>query len=245
METKKNNSESKKIWTYAVILFTGAFAVLLVTAFSQIKLNKNITDYKNQLSSVEKKKVNFQTNLNTALEENKALLKKIEQMKKDAAKKEKEFNAYKGNVSKDQSSLKNSMKAYELLLEAENLYKNNDVVGSAELLQKKCDSKLLDKNGLARYNSLVEKTYYNAALKLYYDGYKYYKKQEYDAAISNLQAAVNLQPNEYFSDDCYYFIAYSQYKKGNKDGFKQAADALLLGYPDSSYIDEINYLLSK
>lgn len=40
-----NKSERKTVWIYAVILFTSVFVVLLLTAYSQIKLNTNINKY--------------------------------------------------------------------------------------------------------------------------------------------------------------------------------------------------------
>jgi len=66
-----NNNDKKTVWVYAVILFTSAFIVLLITAYSQIKVNKNIDEVRNKLGSTEKEKSNFQMSLSSALAENK------------------------------------------------------------------------------------------------------------------------------------------------------------------------------
>jgi hypothetical protein len=59
-----------KVWVYAVVLFTSAFIVLILTAISQIRFNKNIDEYRDQISNKEIEKSKFQLNLNSVLEEN-------------------------------------------------------------------------------------------------------------------------------------------------------------------------------
>lgn len=54
-----NKKDKKTVWIYAVVLFTSAFIVLMITAYSQIKVNKNIDYVRDKLGNSEKEKKQF------------------------------------------------------------------------------------------------------------------------------------------------------------------------------------------
>jgi cell division protein FtsL len=63
IQVSENGNGRKAVWMYAVILFSSAFIVLLLTAYSQIKLNKNITRYEGQIHDEKQQNINFKTDL--------------------------------------------------------------------------------------------------------------------------------------------------------------------------------------
>ena len=52
-----------------------------------------------------------------------------------------------------------------------------------------------------------------------------------------------LYDEDYYADDCYYFIAYSEYNIGNYDKAKEALNTIINNYPDSSYYKDAKDLL--
>ena len=146
------NSERKKIWIYATILFMSAFIVLLFTAYSQIRLNGNISDYKNQLNSNTKEKNDFQINLNSCLKLNsqlnnqiKAANKQISQIKQD----EKKANS---SLLSEKDKTKRTIAAYDYLLAAESAYNLEEISICAKVMYEKCDPAYLSKMGIVKYN---------------------------------------------------------------------------------------------
>lgn len=239
----EKNGGKKKVWIYAVILFTSAFIVLLLTAVSQIKLNKNISDYKTQIYAKEKEKSDFQLNLSSSKNENKKLQEELKITKEVL---DNEIKAKENEIKKQkelETKIKEVIDSYENLIKAENEFLNEDYVTCALILSKQCDAEYLNDEATKKYLFLREKTYGKASKTLYTDGLKKYRRGEYDAAVSNFQSSVDLMPNEYYSDDCYYYIAYSLYMSGKYDFSVKAVDKLLIDYPSSSYISDAYDLL--
>lgn len=233
MSQKKN--ERNAIWLYAVILFTSAFIVLLLTAYSQIKFNKNLNDYKNQISTQESDKNNFKNNLGTALSENKKLSDELQAAKReleDSKAKVEEGNAA---LKKQQQKSTSAINTYDILIKAQVEYDKGNLVESADILYNMVDSKLLGKAGVDLYESLIAKVYNKAAETLYQQGYQKYVTRQYDEAIKMLRKSYDYASDEYFSDDCLYFIAYSRYRQENFKEAKEYADKLIKEYPDSNY----------
>ncbi|NLL04617.1 MAG: tetratricopeptide repeat protein [Clostridiaceae bacterium] len=239
-----SKKDKKTVWIYAVVLFTSAFIVLMITTYSQIKVNKNIDDVKNKLGDTEKEKSNFQMNLSTALSENKKLAEKIEILDKeieDARIKESELKQEIRNIVNDNDF---KLENYQNLIIADIKYHDGDIKECALILTREIDIELLEKDALELYQKLLNKSVKKASLVFYTEGYEYYKEREYDFAIDSLEKSLSLEKNEYYSDDCYYFIAYSHYRKGNYYAARQAMGTLISNYPDSTYKKEATDFLA-
>ena len=93
---KDNKNEKKQIWMYALILFAGAFIVLLLTAYSQVKFQNNISDYQNKLSTEEKAKINVVTDYNAAIKEINRLTAELESLRSKLVESEQKIS-YRGS----------------------------------------------------------------------------------------------------------------------------------------------------
>jgi len=239
-EEKKDKG---KVWVYAVVLFTSAFIVLVLTAISQIRFNKNIDEYRDQLSNKEIEKSKFQLNLNSALEENLKLKKEYDELEEELAKVNTELEKYKKETEETSAKCNEMIMAYEYLLLADNEYNDGNIVECAEIINTKIKPEFLSEAGLEKYKDLIEKSYKKAAFKLYSEGLKFYKEENYNEAVDRLLRSVKLADEEYFSDDCYYLLAYSEYYLGNKDNVRKYVELLSQKYPESGYIKYANNLL--
>ncbi|MCX7843322.1 MAG: tetratricopeptide repeat protein [Clostridia bacterium] len=242
MDNRKK--EKSTVWVYAVVLFTSAFVVLLLTAYSQIKFNKNISYFRNQISIGEKEKLNFQTNLSSALDENKKLRNEIIKLTE-------EYDNYKQNdeirlkeIEKLKKEISEIKRNFEGLLEAEKAFNEGDKVKCALILHK-LETSYFNNNAREKFNVLSEKSINPAALELYINGLSNYKSNNYSVAIEKFKLSLTLTDAEYFSDDCLYFIGYCQYKLGSNDEAKKTFTTLLERYSNSSYKREVEQLLRK
>lgn len=246
LSSGKNEKNSKNaIWLYAVILFTSAFIVLLLTAYSQIKFNRNLNDYKSQLYSEENAKNNISTSLGTALSENKRLMEELKSVKQEVEDSKIKIEDGNAALKKQQQKANSTINVYDLLVKAQMEYDKGNILGCADILYSKLDSKLLGKSGADLYESLIEKVYGKAAALLYTQGYNEYLKREYDEAAKNLKLSLDYSPNEYFSDDCLYFIAYSKYRQNNNKEAKEYMERLINDYPNSNYKKEAVDLIKE
>ena len=241
MSTDKKNRV--RLWLYAVVLFTSAFVVLLITAYSQIKFNRNIDDYRKQIYSEEKEKNRFLLNLNSALEENLKLAGEIKALKEQIKGLKDKAGGMEGKNLELQSKYDNILSTYEKLAEAQNEYNSGNVIACAEILKNKINTGYLDSKGLQMYNSLVEKTYPGASHELYLKGNEAYRNKKYEDAIEYLRKSLLLSDSEYYSDDCYFLLAHSEYRLGDKESAAIFAEALIRKYPKSSLTDESRDLL--
>lgn len=243
MSSGKNGRNT--IWVYAVILFTSAFIVLLLTAYSQIKFNKNLNDYKNQLYTEENDKNNFKNNLGTALSENKRIsdeLKTVKQQLEDAKAKVEEGNAI---LKKQQHKTNDIVDAYEYVVQAYIEYNKGNLLKSADILYSSTDTKILGKEGMELYEELVPKVYGKAAEILYQEGYKSYINKQYEEAVKSFRKSLNYASSEYFSDDCLYFIGYSRYRQQNYKEAKDTMEKLINEYPESNYKKSASDLIKE
>jgi len=243
MNDKK--SAKIKIWVYAVVLFTSAFVVLLITAYSQIKFNKNIDDYRKQIFSNENEKNKFKLNLNSALEENIKLVEDLKSLRDDLSSTRNKVEEYEKEIEALKENQEYINRAYEGLALAANEFNKGNIVNCAEQLSGNVDPKYLNAQALQQYNYLVEKTYKEAAHELYIEGYKYFKKKIYSAAVKRFWKSLNLADGEYFSDDCYYLLAFCAYKEGDKETAKSYIATLKEKYPKSNYIKDADGLLKQ
>ena len=242
---ENNNNSKKNIWIYAVVLFTSAFIVLLLTALSQIKFNRNIDKYKNEINDEKNAKINFQMNLNSALKENEALREENENIKTELAQLKDEYENTVSNLNELQDKYEKTIAAYEKLLEAESEFNAGNFTESAAILLKEINYEYLQGVASNKYVYLKEKTFASAAETLYFSGYKEYKNEAYEKAIEKFELSFNLANDQYYSDDALYFLAYSYYHLGNKDVAKEYWTKLLNDYPESTYKKEAERMLNK
>lgn len=229
----QDNSKTK-IWIYAVILFTSAFIVLLITAYSQIKFNKNIDEYKRQIFNNENEKSKYLINLNSALDENIRLKEEIESLKKDYELLKDRLNSQEHEISrlKDDFAVKTS--TYEALLQAMTDYRKGNMAACAEKLVHSINPALLNGEALEEYNFLLADTPKKAARQLFNEGYNYFKKKNYSQARENFVKSIEFADGEYFSDDCYYYLAYTEYLLGENDRAIECLNTLLERYPSTN-----------
>lgn len=239
----EGSSNRTKVWLYAVILFTSAFIVLLITAYSQIKFNKNISNIKTQLSVKELEKRKFKTSLDSAREENENLKRDKEILKEELHQIRNELKEIKKESLELKKSFIHTKNTYEILLLAESEFKKGNMVACAEHLYRNVNPNFLGERGVEKYNFLVDKSFKKAALELYKEGYRLYRKKLYSSAVKRFRKSVSLTDEEYFSDDCYYFMAYSEYLQGNMDNALGYAEKLIEKYPDSNYEKEVYNLV--
>lgn len=241
-----NKKGKNTIWIYAVILFTCVFILLLLTGYSQVKFNRNLNEYRNKLISSEEE-INISShNLKTALEENEMLYKKIEELNNILEEKTIDYEELEEKLkNKEKENEENQfLKNYELLLEAEQYYNNDKIIECTIVLLEKVDKNKLSLNGLKKYNELKEEIYKKAAWEFYKEGYNNYIEKEYKDAKFNLNYSLKIAEDEYFSDDCYYYIAYSEYRIGKFELAKKTLETLIKKYPSSNYVEEAQKLLN-
>lgn len=240
----KNNTKNA-IWIYAVILFTSAFIVLLLTAYSQIKYNKNLENYRNQIDIQGKDNKNYKANLNTTLDENKKLKNDIEDLKKELDNTKKKLATSEENKDKIKNNASHIESKYEVLLRAQLLFESGQVVESANLLKNVIDPSDLEKVGVEFYERLVKKVFKPASEKLYYEGYEKYTKKDYNGAIKAFKESLSYESMEYFSDDCMYLLGYSLYINGNNQDAKDTLDKFVVNFPNSNYVKYAKDIIYK
>jgi septal ring factor EnvC (AmiA/AmiB activator) len=168
-----NKKGKSSIWMYAVILFTSAFIVLLLTAMSQIRFNKHIDDYKSQIHIKEDEKNRFKSNLTIAIEENTKLDSQVkalsEQIDNLASKLEDSEQMLKEKIDE----YKKASEIYKAILLADIEYEKGNYLECAKILYGQVtEPNILDKAIKKKYQFLVDKTYKKAALEFYNKGYR-------------------------------------------------------------------------
>lgn len=243
---KENKNEKKQIWTYALILFTGAFIVLLLTAYSQVKFQNNISEYQNKLTSQEKAKINAVTDYNTAIKENKSLKTELESLRGKLVESEQKI-ATEENKSIDlETKYNNASSAADLLLTAQDYFMQGDYINSAVTLKYGINVQYLSEKAKQIYNDLIAKSYPQASLLLYREGYRNYKNKTYTDAIISFNRAVDFSnKDEYYIDDAYFYLANSYYKTNNFVEAKKITSMFIVNYPKSNLLSPIKILDKK
>ena len=232
------------IWVYAVVLFTSAFIVLLITAYSQIKLNRNIVDFKNQISSQKSEKNKYQLNFENAQEINNKLSEENAKLNTDnktlSATIEKQNNDMK--TAEDQAARK--IIQYESLSQAQAEYLKGNTVICAQTL-KNIEQPMLDEKAKEAFELLSKKVYGEAGKELYEEGYKLYNRGDYAAAAEKLSMSREFSENEDYSDNCLYYMAYALQKSGNTLKAIDNMNLLINEYPSSTFIKSAKKFIQK
>ncbi len=243
---KDTKNEKKQIWMYALILFTGAFIVLLLTAYSQVKFQNNISEYQNKLSSEEKAKINVVTDFNAAVKENERLTKEIESLRSKVVESEQQIATEEAKSVELETKLNNTINANNLLLAANDFYNKNDYVACAITLKYDINTEFLSVKAKESYNELVSKSFKKASQLTYKKGYIEYKNTNYNGAITNFKRAIDFsQKDEYYVDDAYYYLARSYYKTSKFNEAKELIHSFINEYPKSTFVDDMKELYNK
>ncbi|QNU66991.1 tetratricopeptide repeat protein [Ruminiclostridium herbifermentans] len=248
MNLKFNNhsdskNDKKQIWIYALVLFTGAFIVLLLTAYSQVKFQNNISEYQSKLSTEEKAKINVVTDYNAAVKEIDRLTAEIESIRNKLIQSEQNLALEEQKVLEAEVKYNNTIVCNDLLLAAYEFYNKGDYVNCAIKLKYDINTALLSIKSKEIYDFLVSKSFNKAAKMLYSDGYKSYKNRKYSDAIESFNRAIEFgQKDEYFMDDAYFYLANSYYKELKYNEAKKIINLFISNYPNSTFIGQIKKL---
>jgi TolA-binding protein len=240
---KEHKKEKVDIWLYAALLFTSAFVVLLLTAYSQIKLNNSIDEYETKIKGEIKQKYVYQYDLKSALLENKKLKANVEELETKI--KELEDKNSSAKLKDEEKKLEGAINFYNILSAAEEEFQKGNLVKSAMLLQTPLDKSILGDTARKKYDLLYSKVNYKASQGLYNEGYMLYMQKNYRLAAGKLLTSYNISSGEYFSDDCLYFAAYSFYNIGKKNDAAVCVNLLLKQFPNSTFKGAVLNLQKK
>lgn len=239
-----NENKKSKIWVYAVVLFTSAFIVLLFTAYSQIKLNNNLSEYKSQVSSKENEVNKYQQNFSSAQEMNLKLNNEIKRLEEEISTVRALLTELANEKEKNEAISKRKKDAIDELLTLTELYLNGNAVECAGRL-KSMDTADLEAKQLDTYNTLSAKAYAEAGNLLYNEGYALYNKGEYDEAREKLLLSHQYAPAQVFSDKCLYYLAYSEVKTGKNNLAVEHMNLLINHFPSSKYVKSAKQFINK
>ena len=130
-----NKNARSKIWLYAVVLFTSAFIVLLLTAYSQIKLNRNLSDLNNQVYTKEHEKNQVQLSFANAQDINSKLTDENKNLQNEKDMLTAELNQIQSDFDVSDKLDKSKLDAYDKLCQAQNEYLMGKIVESAQLIE--------------------------------------------------------------------------------------------------------------
>jgi TolA-binding protein len=239
-----NKNVRSKVWLYAVILFTSAFIVLLLTAYSQIKLNKNLDYLNNQIYTKEHEKNQVQLSFANAQEINNKLTQENKKLQEENGSLTAELDQLKSYRNVMDSLNKSKLDTYDRLCQAQSEYLEGRVVESAQLLEG-IDANLLNAYGNKLYGSLKDKIFGEAGKLLLDDGYQLYLKKNYADASKKLLQSWGYASDRDYSAKCLYYLAQAEAKSGNINAGIDHMKTLVNNFPSSGYIRSAKSFLKK
>lgn len=238
MEEQKNNR--KYLWIYAVILFASAFTVLLLTAFSQTKLNNNIEEYKTKLKENESNIKGINLSLNSAAQEKKNLQKRIEELELENNNL-KSLTTGTSGMDVPNQIRENSKQSFDSFLDAKEKYDNGDLLSCAQDIRKVNEGDLGAK-AKESYSRMKDKAYLYATKEYYRKGKELLKNNDFLKARSCFEESLSYDVSQYYEENTYYFIGYTSQKLKDPDRVKQCEEFLTKKYPNSEFIEKLNNL---
>jgi hypothetical protein len=239
-----NDNKKSKIWVYAVILFTSAFIVLLISAYSQIKLNRNLTDYKSQVYSKENENKKVQQNFSSAQEMNAKLNGEIKKLQdENNALRESKVSLETEKASAEEKA-KTEKEAVDSLANVINIYLDGNVVESAGMIES-INAANLDGKVLETFNSFSMKVKAAAGKILFDEGFGLYNRAKYSEAVPKLLLSSQYAETEEFSDKCLYYLAYSELHLDNRVSALEHMNKLISNYPESKYFKSAKRFVEK
>lgn len=239
MKNKKTN-----VWLYAIILFTSAFIVLLFAGYSQIRLNRNLDDYKKQVFSTETEKNEYLRNFASAQEMNEELNKEIGQLEKENEELVKKISDLSDEMKSMEKTLQLKQKACASLAEVFDVYLQSDAIQAVEQL-KAVDVENLDQELTIAYKKLEMRVMAEAGEQLFDEGFSLYDRARYNQALEKLLLAFQYAPKEEFSDKCLYYLAYAELRTDKKANALEHMEQLIREYPESNYLRRAEQFVRK
>jgi|GEM_PF-325100 len=239
MENKRQN-----VWLYAVVLFISAFIVLLFTAYSQIKLNKNLENYKNKVYSTENEKQMYQQHFASAQEMNEELNLRIEELEEKIEEMNQEMTELKQEKNDLELESIRKSAANRLLSEALVLYMEGEPAKAFDLLEK-IEPENLDEASVNAYDMLKRKAGSEAGSILFDEGYDLYRKGKYEEAVSAFERSYSYASDEEFSDKCLYYKAYAELKTNNRTSAVETMKLLISKFQESNYLSRAKKFVSR
>ncbi len=238
-ENKKSN-----VWLYAVILFTSAFIVLVFAGLSQIKMNKNLSDYKSQVYNTENEKNKYQQNFSSAQEMNQKLNDQISALENETHVLKNMISNLKKEKFVQDSVIQKKSEAEENFHSVLSEYLKGNVTIAAGLLVS-VDLSLFEGKDLEAFNALTIKVKSEAGKLLYDEGYKLYRQAEYTEAAAKLGLSFGYAKKETFSDNCLFYLAWAEKKSGNKAAAVAHMKQLVQEYPESGYFRSAKSFINR
>jgi TolA-binding protein len=235
---KNKKPNSKNIWMYAVLLFTSAFVILVLTAYSQMKLNKENNSISSTLKNAIEQQDTYKINLNQTLEENKAILAEMELIKETNT----NISVENKKLRDDNAALKTANEKtalmYEKYIAAQAAYDNNDWIGAAKELYNGFDITLLSDASRVKCQQIIDTIGLTTAERAYINGYNLYVAGRFTEAADLFDLSTKITTKAYYSDDCYYLEAHCYMALKNNTKAAQLLDLMIRNYPDSNLINE-------
>jgi hypothetical protein len=244
-ETDVKDTIKSSVWIYAVALFTCAFVVLLITAYSQIKFNGNIEQYQAQISSNEKEKNKVVVDLNSALKNNEELNKENTKLKEDNSKIKSELSDFRKDYIDNKGKNTEAFNNYEKVLLVIYEYNNAHIEKSALLLKYNVDYDLLGDMGKRQFDELQKKTFTKASKLVYQEALSSYNLSDFDNSKIKFKQSYELDSKQNFSDDCLYYWAMCEYKKNNKAESISIFDKMISEFNGSSLVNDAKKMKEK
>lgn len=241
-----NMKENKKsnVWLYAVILFTSAFIVLLFAGYSQIKLNKNLSDYKTQVYSNETEKNKYLKNFSSAQEMNEKLNEEITGLQGEVDSLKNEIGLLQDELSILQEESLKKEKAVNELSDLLTIYLNGNIVEAAILIEE-VDLDNLYSGSMETFKTLQRRVKSEVG-KLYFDeGYELYTMRKYNEAAEKLILSYKYAPTALYSDKCLYYLANAEVRNKDTESALKHMAILVEEYPTSKYLRSAKQFISK
>jgi TolA-binding protein len=228
----------KTVWTYAVIMFTSAFIVLLIVGYSYLKSPAVPKQANSPDPSLMK-------SIKSITDENDRLTKANDDIQKELDKNKNLTQQQKNNYDTLKSTYDQTKKSYDNVLLAEIDYKKGDDVGCAELLKNSTTYSLIGWEAQNKYNQLLSYTLDSAIYTLYRIGRNQYWNDQYNPAILTLLRALRLTGKSGRADDIIYYLAKSYYDKGDMVNAKIYFQNIVENYKTSTIFSSAKRLLAK
>lgn len=230
-----NENKKSNVWLYAVILFTSAFIVLLFAGLSQIKMNKNLSDYKSQVYHTESEKNKYQQNFTSAQEMNEKLNEQIQKLEEENLTLKEEIREMRNEKEILDAYIKDKDEAEENFHSVLTAYLKGNVIEAAGLLSS-VDQRNFWGKSLEAYNILDQQVKSEAGKLLFDEGYALYNRAKYAEAAEKLFLSFGYAKKETFSDKCLYYLAWAEKKSGSKIAALAHMEQLIADYPESIYV---------
>lgn len=237
-------NKKANVWLYAVILFISAFIVLLFAGYSQIRLNKNLDDYRSQVFSTETEKNEYLQNFASAQEMNEELNKEISQLEKEKEELKKEIRGISDEKEIIEKTLQIKQRAFVSLAGVFDVYLQGDFINAVEQL-KTLGAENMDQESAIAVQKLKRKVMAEAGKQLFDEGFSLYDRAKYTQAADKLLLSFQYAPKEEFSDKCLYYLAYAELRTNKKATALVHMEQLIREYPESNYLRRAEQFVDK